>query len=96
LKIPKGKSESVGLFIGHPVGGLTGGEETRVLSIYAFISTNPSAISLAKAQNFIGFIWNHAQCHLLYAGFFLLCLFLFKHLDEITNGLTWYRHFSQK
>jgi hypothetical protein len=48
----------------HPVGGLTGGEETRVLSIYAFISTNPSAISLAKAQNCIGFIWSHAQCHL--------------------------------
>jgi hypothetical protein len=36
-------SLSTGLFIGHPVGGLTGGEETRVLSIYAFISTNPSA-----------------------------------------------------
>jgi hypothetical protein len=33
--------------------GLTGGEETRVLSIYTFISTNPSAISLAKAHNFI-------------------------------------------
>jgi hypothetical protein len=40
----------------HPVGGLTGGEETRVLSIYTFISSNPSAISLAKAHNFIGFI----------------------------------------
>jgi hypothetical protein len=36
--------------------GLTGGEETRVLSIYTFISTNLSAISLAKAHNFIGFI----------------------------------------
>jgi hypothetical protein len=36
--------------------GLTGGEEIRVLSIYTFISTNPSAISLAKAHNFIGFI----------------------------------------
>jgi hypothetical protein len=33
--------------MGHPVGGWTGGEETRVMSIYAFISTNPSAISLA-------------------------------------------------
>jgi hypothetical protein len=32
--------------------GLTGGEETKVLSIY----TNPSAISLAKVHNFIGFI----------------------------------------
>jgi hypothetical protein len=50
--------------VGHPVGGWTGGEETRVLSIYAFISTNPSAISLAKAHNFIGFIWSNAQCHL--------------------------------
>ena len=47
--------------MGHPVGGLTDGEETRVLSIYTFISTNPSAISL------------------------LLCVFLIKHLDEITN-----------
>jgi hypothetical protein len=42
--------------MGHPVGGLTGGEETRVLSIYTFISSNPSAISLVKAHNFIGFI----------------------------------------
>jgi hypothetical protein len=25
--------------MGHPVGGLTGGEETTVLSIYTFIST---------------------------------------------------------
>jgi hypothetical protein len=40
----------------HPVGGLTGGEETRVLSIYTFISSNPSAISLAKAHNLIGLI----------------------------------------
>jgi hypothetical protein len=48
-------------------GGLTGGEETRVLSIYTFISINPSAISLAKAHNFIGFIWSIAQSHLLYA-----------------------------
>jgi hypothetical protein len=55
---------STGLFIVHPVGGLIGGEETRVLSIYAFISTNPSAISLAKAHNSIGFIWSNAQCHL--------------------------------
>ena len=38
--------------------------KTRVLSIYTFISTNPSAISLAKARNFIGFIWSHTQCHL--------------------------------
>ena len=53
-----------GLFMGHPVGGWTGGEETRVLSIYSFISTNPSAISLAKAHNFIGFTWSNAQCHL--------------------------------
>jgi hypothetical protein len=35
--------------MGHPVGGLIVGEETRVLSIYAFISTNPSAVSLACA-----------------------------------------------
>jgi hypothetical protein len=62
--VPSFLTISTGLFIGHPVGGLTGGNETRVLSIYAFISTNPSAISLAKAHNFIGFIWSHAQCHL--------------------------------
>ena len=42
--------------MGHPVGGLTGGVETRDLSIYTFISSNPSAISLAKAHSFIGFI----------------------------------------
>jgi hypothetical protein len=47
---------STGLFIDHRVGGLTGGEETTVLSIYAFISTNPFAILL-------GFIWSNAQCH---------------------------------
>jgi hypothetical protein len=58
--VPSFLSISTGLFIGHPVGGLTGGEETRVLSIYAFISTNLSVISLAKAHNFIGFIWIHA------------------------------------
>jgi hypothetical protein len=40
----------------HPVGGWTRCEETRVLSIYAFISTNPSAISLAKAHNSKGVI----------------------------------------
>jgi hypothetical protein len=62
--VPSFLTISTGLFIGHPVGGLTGGKETRVLSIYAFISTNPSAISPAKAHNFIGFIWSHAQCHL--------------------------------
>jgi hypothetical protein len=38
--------------MGHPVGGLTGGEETRVLSIYTFISSNPSAISLAKEHTY--------------------------------------------
>ena len=54
--VPSFLTISTGLFIGHPVGGLTGGEETRVLSIYTFISSNPSAISLAKAHNFIGFI----------------------------------------
>ena len=47
----------------HPVGGLTGCEETRVMSIYAFISTNPSAISLAKAHNSIG-LSGAMQCHL--------------------------------
>jgi hypothetical protein len=50
--VPSFLTISTGLFIGHPVGG----KETRVLSIYAFISTNPSAISPAKAHNFIGFI----------------------------------------
>jgi hypothetical protein len=39
--VPSFLTISTGLFIGHPVGGLTGEEETRVLSIYAFISTNP-------------------------------------------------------
>jgi hypothetical protein len=48
--VPSFLTISTGLFM-----GLTGGEETRVLSIYTFISTNPSAISLAKAHNFIGF-----------------------------------------
>ena len=58
--------------MGHPVGGLTGGEETRVLSIYAFISTNPSAISLAKAHSFIGFIWIHAHMQVV----FIVCIFV--------------------
>jgi len=59
--------------MGHPVG--------------AFISTNPSTISLAKAHtcSFIGFIWSIAQCHLQYAVF-LLRVFLFKHLVDITKG----------
>jgi hypothetical protein len=46
--VPSFLTLSTGLFIGHPVGGLTGGEETRVLSIYTFISSNPSAISISK------------------------------------------------
>ena len=79
--VPSFRTISTGLFMGHSVGGWTGGEETRVLSFYAFISTNPSAISLAKADNFIGFTWSNAQCHLWYAGFFLLCVIL--HLVEI-------------
>ena len=62
--VPSFRTISTGLFMGHSVGGWTGGEETRVLSFYAFISTNPSAISLAKADNFIGFTWSNAQCHL--------------------------------
>jgi hypothetical protein len=55
---------STGLLIGRPVGGLAGGEETRGRPIFAFISTNPSAISLAKSHSFIGFIWSNAQCRL--------------------------------
>jgi hypothetical protein len=35
--VPSFLTISTGLFIGHPVGGFTGGEETRVLSIYTFI-----------------------------------------------------------
>jgi hypothetical protein len=52
--VPSFLTLSTGLFIGHPVGGLTGGEETRVLSIYAFISTNPSAISQSKNRQHNG------------------------------------------
>jgi hypothetical protein len=61
--------------VGHPVGGWTGGEETRVLSIYAFISTNPSAISLAKAHNFIGFIWSNAVPFVICRVFLTVCNF---------------------
>jgi hypothetical protein len=58
-----------------PVGGWTGGEETRDLSIYAFISTNPSAISLAKAHNFIGFIWSNAVPFVICRVFLTVCIF---------------------
>ena len=69
--------------MGHPVGGLTGGEETRVLSIYTFISSNPSAISLAKAHNFIGFIWSKAQwldfISFLWSGGGIICVLDTRH-----------------
>jgi hypothetical protein len=70
---------------------LTGGEETRVLSIYTFITTNPSAISLAKAHTPVPVtsLALSGAMHSVIGNmqvFFLLCVFLIKHLDEITNG----------
>jgi hypothetical protein len=35
-------------------------------------STNPSAISLAKAHSFIGFIWIHAHMQVV----FIVCIFV--------------------
>ena len=64
--VPSFLSLSTGLFIGHRVGGLTGEEETGVLSIYAFISTNPSAISLASMHS--------AICNMQVV--FIVCIFV--------------------